>query len=322
MTEVRRRGQGPGGGERPVEDKANFRSYYGVPVINKPVWQASDVAGYLFLGGLAGASSVVAAGAHLSGRPALARASKVASTVAAGLSGLALVHDLGRPERFLNMLRVFKPTSPLSVGSWLLSTYAPMSTAASFSAVTGRLPGLGALGTAGAAVLGPGVATYTAAVLSNTAVPAWHDGYRYMPFLFASSAASAAAGFGLVAAPLGETAPVRRLGVGAGAAEMAILQTMKHRMGEAGEAYAESQKGRRYERAAMAVTAAGVVLAARLGRRSRLASTWAGTALLVGSALTRFAVFEAGVTSAENPRYTIVPQRRRLAMGSRPNGDS
>jgi formate-dependent nitrite reductase membrane component NrfD len=293
-------------------EKATFRSYYDAPVINKPVWQAPDIAGYLFLGGLAGASSVIAAGAQLSGRPALARASKVGSTVAAGLSGLALVHDLGRPERFLNMLRVLKPTSPMSVGSWLLATYAPLSAAASFSAVTGRLRVLGAFGTAGAAVMGPGIATYTAALISNTAVPAWHDGYRYMPFLFAFSAASAAAGLGLVAAPVGETGPVCRLGVGAGLAELGLLQAMKRRMGDAGEAYSESRKGRRYERAATAVTGAGIAVAALLGRRSRMASALAGTALLTGSALTRFAIFEAGLTSAENPRYTIVPQRRRL----------
>jgi formate-dependent nitrite reductase membrane component NrfD len=236
----------------------------------------------------------------------------VGSTLAAGLSGLALVHDLGRPARFLNMLRVFKPTSPLSVGSWLLATYAPMSAAASFSAVTGRLRVLGAFGTAGAAVVGPGVATYTAALISNTAVPAWHDGYRYMPFLFASSAASSAAGLGLVAAPVSETGPVCRLGVGAALAELGLLQAMKHRMGDAGEAYSESRKGHRYERAATAVIGAGIATAALLGRRSRVASALAGTALLAGSALTRFAIFEAGLTSAENPRYTIVPQRRRL----------
>jgi formate-dependent nitrite reductase membrane component NrfD len=293
-------------------EKATFRSYYDAPVINKPVWQAPDIPGYLFLGGLAGASSVIAAGAQLSGRPALARASKVGSTLAAGLSGVVLVHDLGRPARFLNMLRVLKPTSPMSVGSWLLATYAPLSAAASFSAVTGRLRVLGGLGTAGAAVVGPGIATYTAALISNTAVPAWHDGYRYMPFLFASSAASAAAGLGLVAAPVRETGPVCRLGVGAALAELGLLQAMKHRMGDAREAYSESRKGHRYERAATAVTGAGIAAAALLGRRSRVASALAGTALLAGSALTRFAIFEAGLTSAENPRYTIVPQRRRL----------
>ncbi len=90
-----------------------------------PVWKARDIAGYLFLGGLAGASSLLAAGAELSGRPGLARASKVASTVAVALAGAALVHDLGRPDRFVNMLRVMKPSSPMSVGSWLLVAYSP-----------------------------------------------------------------------------------------------------------------------------------------------------------------------------------------------------
>jgi formate-dependent nitrite reductase membrane component NrfD len=316
-----RRGTRPGAREEPIVGQAAFRSYYGVPVINQPVWEAADIATYLFLGGLAGASSVVAAGAQMSGRPSLARVTKVASTAAIGLSGVALVHDLGRPARFLNMLRVFKPTSPLSMGSWLLAAFAPLSAAASFSAVTGRLPVLGALGTAGAALMGPGVATYAAALISDTAVPAWHGGYRYLPFVFASSAASAAAGLGLAAAPRHETAPMCRLGVAAGMAELVLLQTMKRRIGVAGEAYAESEKGRRYGRAASAATAAGIALAAALGRRSRLAGVLAGTALLAGSALTRFAIFEAGLTSAQNPRYTIVPQRQRsLAQQGRAAG--
>jgi len=317
---------GPGeeraGGEQPVVDRAQFRSYYGVPVINKPVWKAPDIPGYLFLGGLAGASSVVAAAAQLSGRPALARVSKVTSTVAVGLSGAALVHDLGRPGRFLNMLRVLKPSSPMSVGSWLLAVYAPASATASYSAVTGRFRFLGAVGTAGAAALGPGVATYTAALISNTAVPAWHEGYPQMPFLFAASATSSAAGLGMALAPLRETTPTRRLGMAAALAEMGLMQIMKQSMGEVGEAFSESEKGHRYERTATAVTAAGIAVAALAGRRSRLASALAGVAILAGSAFTRFAVFEAGLTSAENPRYTIVPQRRRMLKRDGPSSSS
>jgi formate-dependent nitrite reductase membrane component NrfD len=232
--------------------------------------------------------------------------------MAVSLSGAALVHDLGRPARFLNMLRVLKPSSPMSIGSWLLAAYAPMSAAASLNAVTGRLRPIGTLGTAGAAALGPAVATYTAALISDTAVPAWHEGYRQMPFLFAASAASAAAGLGMAVAPRRETAPVRHLGIGAAAAELALMQLMKKAMGEAGEAFSESQKGHRYEQKATAVTTAGIAVAALAGRRSRPASALAGTAILAGSAFTRFAIFEAGLTSAENPRYTIVPQRRRV----------
>jgi hypothetical protein len=100
-------------------------------------------------------------------------------------------------------------------------------------------PLLGALSdTAGGQVplVGPGVATYTAALISNTAVQAWYDGYRYVPFLFESSAATAAAGFGLVPRPLRETAPVRRLGAGSALAELGLMQAMKHRAAQTGAA--------------------------------------------------------------------------------------
>jgi len=308
------------GGETPVVGEAEFRSYYGLPIINKPVWRAGNIAGYLFLGGLAGASSVVAAGAQATGRPALARAAKVGSTAAIGLSGAALVHDLGRPARALNMLRVLKPTSPMSLGSWLLAGFSSCSVAASTSAVTGRWPKLGKAGTIGAATLGSGVATYTAALISNTAVPVWHEGYRDMPFTFAASAASAAAGWGMLSAPIQETSSMRRLGIAAGLAELGASEVMKRRMGIAAEAYRESPQARRYEQAARVATGVGIAIAATAGRRSRTASVAAGAALLTGSAMMRFAIFEAGMASAENPRYTVVPQRRRLAQRAQSEG--
>ncbi|HEX4791864.1 MAG TPA: NrfD/PsrC family molybdoenzyme membrane anchor subunit, partial [Actinospica sp.] len=175
--------------EQAVVPDAEFGSYYGKPILNEPTWEARDIAGYLFLGGLAGGSAAVAGAACATGHPGLGRALKVGATAAAGLSLAALVHDLGRPARFLNMLRVFKPTSPMSVGSWLLAGFAPLVGTAAFCDVTGRLPRLGTLATAGAATLGPAVATYTAALIADTAVPAWHEGRRPMPFLFASSSA-------------------------------------------------------------------------------------------------------------------------------------
>ena len=178
---------------------AEFTSYYGRPVIKEPVWGAPDVAGYLFFGGLAGASSVLAAGAHLSGYRELARVAKLGALGAISLSAAALVHDLGRPARFAHMLRVFKPSSPMSVGSWLLAGYGPVAGAAAVSEVTGILPGAGTAATLGAGLLGPAIATYTAALICDTAVPAWHAGYREMPYVFAGSAASAAGGLGLLA---------------------------------------------------------------------------------------------------------------------------
>jgi hypothetical protein len=290
--------------------EATFESYYGKPIINEPTWEAPDIPGYLFLGGLAGAGSVVAAAAHASGRPRLARVTKAGSAVSVSLSLAALVHDLGRRTRFFNMLRTFKPTSPMSVGSWLLATYGPVSTVAAMTDLTGVAPVVGGAATAAAALTGPAVATYTAALISDTAVPAWHEGYRYMPFVFAASAASAAAGLGLAGAPLHETTPVRRLAIVASTAELAGARAMEKRMGLVGEAY-EQGKAKRYKRTGELLVTTGTAMAA-LGRRSRVISALAGTALMAGSALTRFAVFEAGLVSAGDPKYTVVPQRQRL----------
>src|ERR1700722_3511057 len=93
----RRRGGGKGRGERSMVPRAEFTSYYGRPIVKEPTWAALDIAGYLFLGGLAGASSALAAAAEVSGRPALARPLKLGAAGAISLSLVALVHDLGRP---------------------------------------------------------------------------------------------------------------------------------------------------------------------------------------------------------------------------------
>ena len=297
--------------EQELVPRAEFTSYYGRPVLHEPTWKAVDIAGYLFLGGLAGGSSLVAAGAQLTGRRGLARVAKLGSTAAAGLSLVALLHDLGRPERFLNMLRMFKPTSPMSVGSWILATYVPLSAAATASELSGWSPALGAVATGGAAALAPALASYTAALVGDTAVPAWHEGHREMPFVFAASAGASAAGLALLLAPGREQAPMRRLAVVAGGAEVALSALMERRMGSVGDAYRTGPAGR-YRRASSALLLAGVGGALAAGPRRPLLARIAGLALLAGSACTRFAVFEAGRESARDPRYTIEPQRRRL----------
>ncbi len=288
--------------------KAEFGSYYGRPVLNPPVWRSPEIPGYLFLGGLAGASSLLGAGATATGRPGLARVSKLGAFGAGLLSVGALVHDLGRPARFLNMLRVFKVTSPMSVGSWLLAGYVPLAGAAAVSAATGRVPRIGVAATAGSALLGPAVASYTAALVSDTAVPAWHEGHREMPYLFVGSAATAAGGLGLLAAPTGEHRPARRLALVGVATELAALSVMRRRLGMVAEPYSTGTGGR-YLRAATALSAAGTA-GALLGRRSRLASALSGAALLAASACTRWGIFHGGRASAADPRYTVEPQRR------------
>ncbi|MEV7687901.1 NrfD/PsrC family molybdoenzyme membrane anchor subunit [Streptomyces bungoensis] len=309
----RRRGRG----EQPMVPEAEFSSYYGKPVLNKPTWKPLDIAGYLYLGGLAGGSSLLAAGADLTGRPTLARPAKLGAAGAISLSLAALVHDLGRPARFLNMLRVFKPTSPMSVGSWLLSAYAPLSMAAAATDVARRYRLVGSAATAGAAVLGTGVVTYTAVLVADTAVPSWHEGYRELPFVFAGSGAAAAAGLGLLAAPAGQAGPARRMAVLGAALELGSFRLMKRRMGLSAETY-EQGRPRLLLRASEALTAGGAALAVLSGaRRDRWLAAAAGAALLTGSAALRFAVFHAGVASAEDPKYTVVPQRERLEARGR-----
>jgi hypothetical protein len=290
---------------------AEFRSYYGHSILNPPVWQSRDIAGYLFLGGLAGASSVLGGGAHATGRAALARSAKVAAVGAGALSLAALVHDLGRPMRFLNMLRVLKVTSPMSVGSWLLAGYVPLAGVAAATAVTGRLPRIGAAATASASALGPAVASYTAALISDTAVPAWHDGHREMPYVFVGSAATAAGGLGLLAAPIREQGPARSLAVLGVGIELAAFELMERRTGMTGEPYSQGRGGA-YVRAGKVLSVAGAV-GAVLGRRNRLAGAVSGAALLAASAATRWGIFHAGLQSANDPKYTVVPQRQRLA---------
>ncbi|GHE05325.1 NrfD/PsrC family molybdoenzyme membrane anchor subunit [Streptomyces alanosinicus] len=308
----RRRGRG----EQPMVPDAAFSSYYGRPVLKRPTWRALDIAGYLYLGGLAGASSLLAAGAQATGRPGLAAPAKLGAAGAVSLSLAALVHDLGRPARFLNMLRVLKPTSPMSVGSWLLAGYAPLALTAAATEATGRCRTLGSAATAAAAALGPAVATYTAVLLSDTAVPSWHEGYRELPFVFAGSAATAASGLALASAPSPQAGPARRLAVLGAVLELGAFRTMRRRMGLAAEPFEKGRPGRLL-RAAELLTAGGAALALPGGRDRRLALA-AAAALLTGSAALRFGVFHAGVVSAEDPRYTVVPQRaRRAARGRR-----
>jgi formate-dependent nitrite reductase membrane component NrfD len=312
-TERNRRRRRRARGEASMVGEAEFASYYGRPIVKESTWAASDIAGYFFLGGLAGASSTLAIGAEATGRPRLARVLKLGAAPAIHLSLAALVHDLGRPSRFLNMLRVFKPTSPMSVGVWILFAYAPAATAAALGELVAPLRPLGRPGSAAAALLGPAVASYTAVLVSNTATPAWHEGHREMPFVFVGSAASAAAGLGLLGAPLAENGPARRLALIGATVEMVSLQLLERRIGEVAECYHEGAAGRLL-RAAEALTVAGLAGVALRAGRSRRVAALSGAALLAASACARFGIFEAGQASARDPRYTVAPQRERLRV--------
>jgi hypothetical protein len=301
-------------------------------VLKAPIWR-HDIPAYFFAGGLAAGSSLVAAGADLTGRPVLRRAGRVTSLAALGASTYFLINDLGRPERFYKMLRVAKPTSPMSVGTWILAAFGP---AAGLAAVAEAAPWLPERGAAGllrrllpgtgraaglaAAGLAPALGTYTAVLIADTAVPSWHEAAPELPFIFAGSALAAASGVGLAAAPLAESDPVRRLAVAAAGVELAAMRRVENQLGLLSEPYHEGRAGRLL-RAARVLTVGGVA-GALLGRRSRVVSALSGAALVAASVCTRFGVYEAGVASAKDPKYTVLPQRERLEHGHPARADA
>lgn len=303
---------------------AQFTDYYGRPVVKPAPW-GHEVAAYLFLGGVAGCSGLLAAGAQLTGRPTLRRNSRLAALVATVLSAAALIHDLGRPERFLNMLRTVKLTSPMNLGSWILNGFGMgvgITCAAEVDRMTGsRLP-LGPLrrvlhsaeGPAGlgAAAFGAPLAVYTATLLSDTATPTWNAAREDLPFVFASSASLAAGGLAMITTGVAETGPARRLAVLGVAGELIASRLMVRRMDPVcAEPLHDGRPGKML-RASEGLAIAGGVGALLSGRRRGVAAV-SGLALLAASALTRFGVFEAGIASAKDPRYTVEPQKRRLA---------
>ena len=311
---------GGGRGDRLMVPEVEFESYYGKQIIKTPTWKTPDVPLYLFLGGMAGGSALLAEGAALQGLPALEKVARGAAAAGAGIGTVFLVHDLGRPERFLNMLRVFKPTSPLSVGSFILAPFSAFATAAFGSQVTGWFPRLGRLSGVAAAAFGPPLATYTAALFANTAVPIWHEGHRELPFVFGGSGASAAGGVAMMLAPAAQSGPAVRMALAGAALDVGAVEVMNRRLGMIAEPYEQGRSGR-LMKTARALTAAGAGLSllgtlgkrGGKGRRSRIARVAAGAAYVAGSVTLRFGVFEAGLASARDPKYTVVPQKERLA---------
>lgn len=319
-----RRGKRGGGGERPMVPEAEFTSYYGRPIVKASPWEA-DIPVYLFAGGLAAGSSLLAAGADLTDRPSLRRTGRLGALAALTVSMTALVHDLGRPSRFLNMLRTAKLTSPMSVGTWILSGYGPFAGAAAVAELVEMLPVdttrgplrvlkvLGGRAGLVAAVAAPPVAAYTAVLLSDTATPSWHEAYRELPFVFVGSAAAASAGLGMVASPTGQARPARRMALGGALLELAAEHRMESSMGITAEPLHLGKAGK-LMRASKALTTAGAV-GTLLAGRSRTAAVLSGAALMAGSVCTRFGIFEAGQDSARDPKYTVIPQRERLNRG-------
>jgi DMSO reductase anchor subunit len=290
--------------------RAEWRSYYGRPVLKPPVWKP-EIPFYLFSGGLGGASTGLAFLADATGNHELGRRAWAVALGAIGASPVLLVADLGRSSRFFNMLRLFKVTSPMNVGSWLLLASGGATAVATADAWTELVPvPLGRVARAAAAALGLPLATYTGALLANTAVPAWHEARTTLPFVFAASAAASAGAGAVVVSPADAAAPARRVAVGGALASAAAVELMERRLGPLGAPYREGAAGT-LKRAALALTVSGATVIAGLGRR-RAAAVAGGGLLLAGTVCERWSVFRAGFQSAEDPQYTVAPQRARI----------
>lgn len=279
------------------------------PVIKPPVW-TPEIPTYFYVGGLAGACAGVGLLADLRGEHALARRAWAIALAGSVVSPALLISDLGRPARFLHMLRMFKVTSPMSVGSWVLVGFGTSTApAAAHSAFDLGTPGRVAQVTA--AALGLPLSAYTAALIANTAVPAWHEARLELPFLFTAGAAASAGAALTALSPVAEAQAARRLAVGGALAELALARLMERRLDARGVGGAYRERPvKQLSRTAMSLTAAGALL---ITRRSRRAAIAGGALLSAGALAERWTVFKAGSASAARPQDTIGPQRDRLS---------
>ncbi len=289
-------------------------TYYDRPVIKEPTWVWA-VPAYFYAGGAAGAAAVLGAVAQVADREDLhglvTRCRWIGAT--GGAVGTALlIEDLGRPSRFLNMLRVFRPTSPMNVGSWILSAASSLTAgSAVLAGADGVLGAAGDVAGLGAGVAGLPLAGYTAVLLSNTAVPLWQATRRSLPLLFMSSAvASAASLLELTDLSEREGRIVHRFGVAGRIGELAAATAVQHDadvVPRVGKPFHEGLSGALW-RTSKAFTGASLALSVVPGRSpwKRKAGALLGTA---GAIMLRFAVFHAGKASTRDPRATFDQQR-------------
>jgi formate-dependent nitrite reductase membrane component NrfD len=324
---------GEAGGQRTGPEEAHTRSvsqawaelpeplpqdptYYDRPLLKAPVWKLYYIPTYYYVGGLAGASLALGAAAQLDRSAELNRMIRrchwigiIGSTIGAAL----LIADLGRPMRFLFMLRVFRPTSAMNLGAWVLAV-APTAAVTAGIFTRSEHSGLRLLGeSAGytAGIFGLALATYTGVLVAESAIPFWHEGRRALPLLFgASAAASAGSLFDLLFTLPRACRITRTFGIVGRVTELAAARLLEH------DVKAIPQVGKPLEsglsailwRGAEVLTAASLFFALlpRQSRRKRVAAGVFGTA---GSLLMRYAVHECGVASARDPRASFYAQR-------------
>ena len=271
------------------------------PVVKPAVW-TWEIPVYFWFGGMASGASILAVACDLSGDR---RSAVVARRVALGAAvpcAPLLIMDLGRPARFLNMLRIFKPRSPMSMGAWCLSAFSTAAGAAAAADLLDRPAAARGLGGASAG-LGLYLGSYTGVLLASTAVPVWARSRLLLGPIFVSTAlatGAAATRLALVASGLKVGAPTRQaLGTvetAAISAELVLSSLNQRRLGRVGEALEHGRAGQLFTAAKWAVRGG---LALRLGRsRGAWVHHLASVLYLAAGLAFRFAWVQAGRTSA------------------------
>ncbi len=289
-------------------------TYYDRPLLNEPVWEWS-IPTYYYVGGLAGAALVLAAAVQLKRSRKLERLIKRChwiGFIGCAISGALLTYDLGRPSRFFNMLRVFRPTSPMNIGTWILcGAGATSMTTVVFRGRRGMFGSIGECTGYASGILGMALATYTGVLVSNTAVPVWQESRRVLPVLFAASAmTSVGSAFELFL----ESEPERRITKAFGSigqlAEIAAAMVTEKQVSvipRVGRPLKRGLSGAMWKTAAI-LTATSFVIGL-LPNRSRGKRIGAGVLGTLGSLLMRFAVERAGAASARDARASFHQQR-------------
>ena len=287
------------------------RGYYELPLLKEPTW-TWEIPVYLFIGGAAGTASVIAGIARLTGAsPKLVRDARRICLTGAVLSPALLISDLGRPERFLAMLRVFKPQSPMSMGVWILMGFSAATSAANLGArlrARSVFPGLAAVletvGDVTALVFGLPFASYTGVLIGATVIPVWNCNAALLPTHFLVSGLGASVGTLELA---GNDAPALQwLGLGAAAVETAVGVAIEQ---ETNPAEAPLKRGSSGWLIRLGGVLSGPIpLALRTAslfmkpKRAMKLRKYAAVSSVVGSAITRVAWIHAGHVSARESR--------------------
>jgi formate-dependent nitrite reductase membrane component NrfD len=297
----------------PEPDSAD-PTYYDRPLLKEPVW-AIDIPLYYYVGGVTGASLALGAATQLNpseGLNGLARRCHWVGLIGASISAGFLVHDLGRPSRFLNMLRVFRPTSPMNMGAWILSGVPP--TAFGALLFTGRSRPANGIGRAfgyASGLFGLGLATYTGVLVANSVIPLWQETRHVLPVLFGASAmAGAGSLFDMIGTSPEEGRTVATFGNIGKAAELAfsiLLETHVSSVPRVAEPLKKGASGAMW-RAAAFLTASSLVvsLLPRTSRKKRFLSGLLGS---LGSLCMRCGIHYAGVASSRDARASFHSQR-------------